>query len=840
MDKRKLTKEDIDKVRNIEGFPIAKDEDIIALSDPPYYTACPNPFIEDFIRENGTPYDEATDDYHCEPFAADVSEGKTDSIYNVHTYHTKVPPKAILQYILHYTKPNNIIYDAFAGSGMTGVACSMANNPIYVNNFKRSSKNSHRIGKRYSVLSDISVAATLITDGYNTNLEIRYAIEYAEKVLNDLEQSIGWAYKTRHTKSIHYGRINYMVWSDVLICPNCGKELIYYNIGIDSTTGHKIGQKIQCNICNYKDNAQVFPRAINQYFDHTLNKIVKTVKEIPVLVNYTYKGKKYNKQPDDEDYRLIQQIESYKINGFFPTNEVPNGYNTNQPRNSHFIEYIHLFYNKRSLLAFAKLWSEVEKAPDNYRNLLFFWLQSVSIGFTKTNRYFSSSYSQVNRYLKGTLYIAAVRSEVSPWYALSGKIGKLKKLLPNNETRITCMSSERSFLPDNSIDYIFVDPPFGNNIMYSELNIIWESWLKVRTNTKSEAIICATTNKSDDYYSKMMLQIFTDLYRVLKPNRWITIEFHNSQNKIWNILQNVINHAGFIIADIRVMDKKQQTMKQYSTQNSVDKDLIISAYKPKDSLKRLFIDYADSEETAWAFVQQYLENLVVAPVKNNQVEITTERQAFLLFDRMVAYHVMNGIPVPIDAVDFYKGLDERFLERDSMYFLSDQVNEYDNARIKYDVEDIQFELMVTNEKSAIAWLYQQLGTAPLTYAELQPKFMREVKTVDKYEIMPELSVLLSDSFLQDEQGKWYIPDVTKAADVAKLREKKLLKEFEGYLETKGKLKSFRTEAIRAGFAKLWGENNYRLISETAERLPESAISEDDKLLMYVDLSSGRV
>ena len=35
--------------RQIEGFPIGKDEDIIALSDPPYYTACPNPWINDFI-----------------------------------------------------------------------------------------------------------------------------------------------------------------------------------------------------------------------------------------------------------------------------------------------------------------------------------------------------------------------------------------------------------------------------------------------------------------------------------------------------------------------------------------------------------------------------------------------------------------------------------------------------------------------------------------------------------------------------------------------------------------------------------------------------------------------
>jgi hypothetical protein len=129
MEERKLTKEDIDRVRDIEGFPIAKDEDIIALSRPPYYTACPNPFIEDFIREHGTPYNEDTDDYHREPFSADISEGKNDPIYMAHTYHTKVPYKAIVRYILHYTNPGDIVFDGFCGTGMTGVAAQMCEFP---------------------------------------------------------------------------------------------------------------------------------------------------------------------------------------------------------------------------------------------------------------------------------------------------------------------------------------------------------------------------------------------------------------------------------------------------------------------------------------------------------------------------------------------------------------------------------------------------------------------------------------------------------------------------------------------------------------------------------------
>lgn len=77
--------------RQIEGFPLGSDEDILALSDPPYYTACPNPFLEDFVKYYGKPYDPTTDQYRREPFAADVSEGKNDPIYNAHSYHTKVP-----------------------------------------------------------------------------------------------------------------------------------------------------------------------------------------------------------------------------------------------------------------------------------------------------------------------------------------------------------------------------------------------------------------------------------------------------------------------------------------------------------------------------------------------------------------------------------------------------------------------------------------------------------------------------------------------------------------------------------------------------------------------------
>lgn len=140
-------KEDLEEMRNIEGFPLGDIEDILELSEPPYYTAYPNPYIKDFIEYYGTPYDEETDDYNVEPFVGDVNEGKNDPIYRAHSYHTKVPPKAIMRFIEHYTKKGDIVFDGFCGSGMTGIAAQRLN--------------------RYSILSDLAPAAYFISLNYN-------------------------------------------------------------------------------------------------------------------------------------------------------------------------------------------------------------------------------------------------------------------------------------------------------------------------------------------------------------------------------------------------------------------------------------------------------------------------------------------------------------------------------------------------------------------------------------------------------------------------------------------------------------------------------------------------
>ena len=85
-----------------------------------------------------------------------------------------------------------------------------------------------------------------------------------------------------------------------------------------------------------------------------------------------------------------------------------------------------------------------------------------------------------------------------------------------------------------------------------------------------------------------MARCFAEYYRVLKPGRWMTVEFHNSQNRVWSAIQEAIQHAGFVVSDVRTLDKKQGSFNHYTASNAVKQDLVISAYRPSSTFEEQF------------------------------------------------------------------------------------------------------------------------------------------------------------------------------------------------------------------------------------------------------------
>ena len=894
--------------RKIEGFPIGEDEDILELSDPPYYTACPNPFIEEFISFYGHPY-EPSESYKREPYAADVSEGKNDPIYNAHSYHTKVPHKAIMRYILHYTNPGDLVFDGFCGTGMTGVAAQMCGDKKVVEslgyrvlpdgNILQKKNDSwiefSKLGVRMVVLNDLSPVASLVAKNFNQPVDHTDLSRNLLRNITSIDSNIAWVYSTLHNPSDEelkiassllnenrmaelikvssYAKINYMVWSDVFSCSECDNEIIFWDAALDFENGGFRDEMI-CKSCSSSMTKKSMNRVFSSVLDEVTGQVVLIKKEVPVLVNYSYLGKRYEKSPDDFDFMIIDKVQHKKIDHWVPTNVIPVGDKTGEPKRVK-MEKVHQFYTHRNLLVLSELRA---MARDEYSSQNLFVFTSTHQFVNKMCRlnvsnYFSGKGGKVDKPLDGTLYVPSISLELNVLdkWKLRSKLDK--SLVAKTKSSITsCGSAAAVGLSENSLDYIFLDPPFGSNLMYSELNYLWESWIGVVTNNEKEAIENKTQGKNIDLYRGLIQSCLEEAYRALKPGRWLTVEFSNTKSAVWNSIQSALSEAGFIVSNVSMIDKKKGSFKSVTNTMSVKQDLIISAYKPNGGFENRFVDESD-EEGLWDFVRTHLGYLPVVKKQSNELVKIPERDQRILFDQVVAYFVRNLRDVPISSKEFQVGLAERFAERDGMIFLPEQVIEYDKARMSSS-QLKQLTIFVDDEASAIEWLRQRLNEKTQTYQDIQPKFINELSGWKKSEKQLELSKLLEQNFLKYEgigplppqihsylssnfkemrnlpnddpqlikkaKDRFYVPNPDREEDLQKLRDRDLLKQFDEYKNYEGrKLKTVRMEAVRCGFKKSWKERDYSTIIQVAEKIPQNLLQEDQKLLMWYDQAQTR-
>lgn len=334
--------------RSIPGFPDAADEAILELSDPPYYTACPNPFIDDFIGNVGRAYS-PEEEYSNLPFIADVTEGKNDPIYNAHSYHTKVPHKAVIRYLLHYTKPGDLVLDAFCGTGMTGVAAQLCGDRYVLQSMgyqvlddgtvleqqdedgQKKWRSVSRLGARNAVLCDLSPAATFIASNYNNPLDRSIFTRESKKLLARVNDELGWMYETRHGDGATKGLINYVVWSDVFLCPECSGDIIFWDVAVDRTIG-KIHDSFDCPHCSSRLDKRSMERSWVSALDAHTRESIRQPKQAPVLINYSVGTSRFEKTPDSSDHQNFKKIEEYDLQYWVPVDEVQDGDKTGEPR----------------------------------------------------------------------------------------------------------------------------------------------------------------------------------------------------------------------------------------------------------------------------------------------------------------------------------------------------------------------------------------------------------------------------------------------------------------------------------------------------------------------------
>ena len=868
-----------------EGFPVGSDAAILAMSDPPYYTACPNPWLTEFVTHYGRPYDPA-EKYAREPMAIDVSEGKTDSLYKAHSYHTKVPHLAIVPSILHYTEPGDVVLDGFAGSGMTGVAaqwCGTA--PAAYRHklemeWKKAGTPAPKWGARRVVLNDLSPAATFIGANYNLPFDVNAFATAGKQLLRDVEREIGWMYETLHSDGKTKARIQFTVWSECLSCQSCGGEVVFTSAALDEES-QRIAKSIACPHCGAEATKEQMDLIFESFVDPSSGNIEQRPKRTPAIIFYKIGKSVYSKSPDKYDLEIISRINNLTLPSELPTNVLPDCQMTRVGRmRTTKTESIHHMFLPRAGHAMGYLWRIARENTDHRtRAFLIFMVEQAIWGLSILNRYSPSHFSQVNRALNGVYYVASQTSECSPWYIMDGKLDRLIKAFGiyharKNAAVVTTGSATALPLSDHSIDYVFIDPPFGENIYYSDLNFLVEAWHGVSTDAGPEAIVDRVREKGIPEYQNLMMRSFKEYYRVLKPGRWMTVVFSNSRAAVWNSLQVSLQQAGFVVAEVTALDKKQGSFQQVVSPNAVKQDLVISAYKPDGGLEQRLIQRGAAPESAWDFVQNHLLQLSISKTKNGSLDFVLERDPRRIFDRMVAWFIRHGVPVPLSTEEFLDGLRNRFPERDGMVFLAEQVALYDRKRAQV-TQAPQMEMFVDDERSAIDWLTDFLKKRPSTYQESHPEFTTQLGAGwKKHETRPELSALLEDNFLRYDgsadvpsqihnylstnfhdmrnleksdqrlkakaKDRWFVPDPNKAQDLEKKREKALLREFKDYRNTPGrKLKEFRLEVLRAGFKTAWASKDYQTIVSVAHKVPEDALQEDEKLLFWYDSALTR-
>ena len=900
--------------RNQDGFPQGSNDAILNLSDPPYYTACPNPWLGDFVRHYGVPYDEG-EMYSRGPFAADVNEGRSDAIYNAHSYHTKVPPRAIVRYLLNYTKPGDLVFDGFCGTGMTAVAAQLCADRAIVqslgyrvdekgvifeaeNDGNRTTwREISKLGPRRSIINDLSPAATFISYNYNRICEADYFSRGVDAILLEAEKRFGWMFQTLHnprpsqtemakeiisreqkpdiSRSGTCGRINYIVWSDIFLCPECAGDLVFWNVAVDRENG-KIFDQFKCPHCDSDLGKRDLEPKTSTYHDPAVNDNVQHRVQIPAYISYTFGSRRFEKQADDADIALARKISESNPEHWYPAFPLKEGDKTGEPIKLG-ITHTHHFYTQRCLtiLSFYRSYGLTHWAP----------FSALTPRATRMHRIAASRIGGAKKgeggatvgIINGTLYVPSLSVEMNVMDQAKDRLKAYTKAWFKKYPTLTTTqsSTELKGIPENSIDYVFIDPPFGSNLMYSELNSLWEGWLQVFTKDTEEAIENKSQGKQLDDYRRLMTRCFREVFRILKPGRWATIEFSNTQASVWNSIQTALQEAGLVVANVSALNKKQGSFNAVTNPTSVKQDLIISAYKPNGGLEERFRNSGATTDTAWDFIQTHLRQLPVTRAKAGVLDYVTERDPRILFDRMVAWFVQHNSPVPLSSQEFQSDLQHRFALRDGMVFLPDQVAEYDRKRAQA-AQAPQMEMFVSDERSAIDWLADFLRKRPSTYQDMHPEFTTQLGAGwRKHEEKPELSALLADNFLRYEgngdvpsqihsylstnfrdlrglekddprlrskaKDRWYAPDPSKAKDLEQKRERSLLKEFEAYKSAPGRrLKEFRLEVLRAGFKTAWAAKDYKIIIGIAQKIPDEALQEDEKLLLWYDQALTRM
>jgi len=468
-------------------------------------------------------------------FDGDIRVGKNTTSYRVHSYHTKVPPEAILPFVEQGTRADGVVLDPFCGSGMTGLAALRAG--------------------RHALLIDISPAAVHIANNYVTPCSPPALLEALRRLEAEVGSTMEWLYGLGD-RGEGKSRVEYTTWSDLFECPHCHAVWSYWDLvqhGRKSSTG----QAVFCLACG-----RIVRKQDLQWRG-----------EIPVESSTsTLNARKIDHHtPTEHELRLVAQADTATIPFWIP--QVNFSSDREMWRASHAamgVSSVADFYSRRNLYALAALRHAILQEPDlRIRGALLFIFTAT---LNRASRRYQWNPKRPTNVMTGTLYISSVRYEWNVWSLFRRKAADAIRYYQDftapttRAEAIQASATNLDFIPDAAIDLVFMDPPFGSNIFYSDSALLWEAWLGAVTDERQEIVVNqrrlpATGGKSLEHYQRMLTASFSEVRRVLKSGASGVLAFSNTDDAVWQAVQEALSSARLEIASTHVLDKTQRSIK---------------------------------------------------------------------------------------------------------------------------------------------------------------------------------------------------------------------------------------------------------------------------------------
>jgi len=570
----------------------------------------PNPslraFVEKHLREN--PYDSASDHYDVPAFDKTIETTKANAIYNMHTYWSKKPHDAIRQYITHYTNPGDLVFDPFCGSGGTALA-ALADG-------------------RKAIAIDRSPAATFITKNYCTPIDGQSLLRALEHLQRLVQSEIDWLYETRCHVTDKQVATSYTVFSQIFQCPRCLEKVALFDcVEAQGFTGKGKPKSINaCPTCFTKGHTEEI-RSQSQKFGYQ-----------PVLVSYVVeiegKRKRCERRHNDPNPKARDYFQKYDVGKL---NEIkagtipywyPKGFSMEKlsryERDAlrlYDIKEVADLFTKRNLWALATLADKIGLVTETDLRVALTWI------LLKCSRMMRFCEDGIGRILTGTYYIPQIGRESHVWSYFKEAVGDIiahhaekLPLLADHKMEVVISTEDARKLDqidDNSVDYIFTDPPYGEKIQYAELNYVWEAWLNFDTKWHSdEVVVNEMRGVSEAIWADGMQRAFEQCYRVLKPGRWLSLCYHDTSEGTWSLVQDIMKDVGFEVdstGSALFIDTTQKTHNQISADKVTKRDLVINFRKPKPGEQRSAVQFTGAEdqqsfrEKAQAVIREFLQ-----------------------------------------------------------------------------------------------------------------------------------------------------------------------------------------------------------------------------------------